>query len=168
MTSSFSRILVPIDFGAESKAALLAAASLARDLEASIHLLHVARDPILMVGTPELYGVDWAKLRNDLVAEAKSRLAELARTVEGVRVTHDVAVGGPADTIAQTAREMRADLIVMGTHGRGALGHLLIGSVADRVIRLAHCPVMTVREFGGVRLSKPEAAAGERQPAARS
>lgn len=166
MTSDFSRILVPTDFGAESKAALAAAGSLARPLGASIHLLHVARDPIMAVSTPELYGIDWARLREDIVAEAKIGLAALAETVKDVRVTWDVAIGRPADAIAQAAADMRADLIVMGTHGRGVMGHLLIGSVADRVIRLAHCPVMTVREFGAVRLAVPEGAAGEHRPAA--
>ena len=168
MTSAFSRILVPTDFGAESKAALAAASSLARALGASIHLLHVARDPIIAVGTPELYGIDWAKLRDDIVAEANNQLAVLAETVPDVQITRDVLIGRPADMIAQAAADTRADLIVMGTHGRGVMGHLLIGSVADRVIRLARCPVMTVREFGAVRVSAPEAAAKEQHPQAQA
>ncbi|MGH9350531.1 MAG: universal stress protein, partial [Vicinamibacterales bacterium] len=135
---------------------------------ASIHLLHVAKDPILAVSTPELYGIDWVKLRDDIVSDAKAWLAALAETVWGVRVTWDVLVGRAADTIAQAAVDARADLIVMGTHGRGVVGHALVGSVADRVIRLATCPVMTVRELGAVCLPVPEAAASERQPAAQA
>lgn len=164
MTPDFSRILVPTDFGAESKAALAAAASLARALGASIHLLHVARDPILAVSTPEIYGIDWATLRNDIVAEAKTRLAVLADTAKDVRLSWDVTMGRPADMIAKVAEDLGTDLIVMGTHGRGLLGQLVIGSVADRVIRLAPCPVMTVREFGAVRLSAPGATAEEYKP----
>ena len=165
MMSSFTRILVPTDFGVEAGAALAAAASLARALGASIHLLHVAPDPVYAFSSPEVYGIDWVRLRDDIVADAKARLAALARTVPDVRTTSDVVVGRPAETIARTAEEISAGLIAMGTHGRGVLGQLLIGSVADRVIRLARCPVMTVREFGAVRLSVPEEASGEREPA---
>lgn len=164
MTSAFSRILVPIDFGVESKAALIAAASLARALDASIHMLHVAADPTLTMGTPELYGLDVVRLRADVAADAQARLGELAATAADVRLTWEVQFGRPADRIAETATRMGAGLIVMGTHGRTAIGHLLIGSVADRVIRLARCPVMTVREFGAVRVAAPEPAAADREP----
>ena len=168
MTPAFSRILVPVDFGAESRAAFAAAASLARGLGASIHLLHVVKDPVLTVSTPELYGIDWAQLRDDLVAEASVRLATLAGTVTDVPITTEALVGRAADTIAKAAADGGADLIVMGTHGRGVVGHLFLGSVADRVIRLAHCPVMTVRDFGAVRLSATEAGAASHEPAAQA
>jgi nucleotide-binding universal stress UspA family protein len=150
MASAFSRILVPTDFGAESNAALTAAASLARALGASIHLLHVVEEPTLAIGTPDMYGIEAAKLQYDTVLEARSRLAELSSRLVDLHVTSDVWTGRPAVAIARAAADMGAHLIVMGSHGRSAVGRLLIGSVADRVIRLAGCPVMAVREFGPV------------------
>lgn len=167
MTSPFSRIVVPTDFGAEADTAFAAAVSLARSLDASIHLLHVAPEPIFAVGSPEAYGIDWAKLRADIIADARDRLRALAHTAPDVRVTVEVLTGRTADAIARRSEEIGARLIVMGTHGRGAVGQLLLGSVADRVIRLARCPVMTVREFGAVRLATPAAVAQDRERPAR-
>jgi universal stress protein A len=158
--SAFSRVLVPIDFGTESKAVLRIATSLARALGASLYLVHVVRDPYLAVDLPELYAVDWAKLRADLVAETTSRLEALAAEITHPHVTCDVWVGSAPETIIQAAIDGRADLIVMGTHGRGAMGQLFIGSVADRVIRHAPCPVVTVGPFGAVHVA-PQAAAGD-------
>jgi universal stress protein A len=104
-----------------------------------------------------LYGIDWAKLRADLVADAKSRLVALTAEITGVSVTCEAWIGRAPETIIQAAIDTNADLIVMGTHGRGVMGHLLIGSVADRVIRHAPCPVVTVGPFGSVHVA-PQAA----------
>lgn len=158
MTPPFTTILMATDFGPESSVALRSCASLARQLGASIHLLHVAKDPMLAVNTPELYGIDWDKLRNDIVKHAGDTVAALTASFPDVLMTTEVVIGSPAETIAQRAADLSADLIVMGTHGRGALGHLFIGSVAERVIRLAPCPVMTVRTSGATHLKKGEAA----------
>lgn len=166
MASTFTRILVPVDFGAESTAAFRAAVSLARSVQASIHLLHIAKDPFVAVSTPEVYGIDWAALRSDITKEANARLTALADMAGEVCVTCDVLIGRPADAIIQVAEHMRPDLIVMGTHGRGALGRMLLGSIAERVIRVASCPVMTVRDCGGVRIAAGESVATEREPAA--
>jgi len=98
------------------------------------------------------------------VNDAERRLAQVATAVSGVTVTTEVSVGNPARTIAKIAAERGADLIVMGTRGRGGFAHLLLGSVAERVIRTAHCPVLTVREHSA---SGPAAvlAAGRTEPA---
>lgn len=143
MMPAFSRILVPTDFSADSNTALVAAASLARRLGASIHLLHVVLDAVGAVNR-----------RERIEAEARTRLGVLAGTISDVPVCWDVLIGQPADVIARMASDMRADLIIMGTHGRCVVGNVM-GSVAARVIRRAHCPVMTVRESGAVRLSAP-------------
>ena len=163
MAPTFTRILVPMDFGAESTAAFRTAVSLARSVGASIYLLHVARDPFLAVSTPELYGIDWDALRDDIAKEAKARLSTLADIAGDVPIMCDVRVGRVADTIVHVAEETRTGLIVMGTHGRSTLGHLLLGSVAERVIRLAPCPVMTVRDSGAVQIASSAAAAAEPQ-----
>jgi nucleotide-binding universal stress UspA family protein len=165
MASTFTRILVPTDFGPESNAAFRSAVSLARAVGASIYLLHVAKDPILAVTTPELYGIDWAELRDDIAKEAHARLTAIAETAKDVSVTCYVPIGRAADTIVQAAEDVNADLIVMGTHGRGGLGHLVLGSVAERVIRMAGCPVMTVRDSGAVRVNARERQVEERQSA---
>ena len=159
MAPTFTRILVPIDFGAASMAAYRTAVSLARSVRGSIHLLHVAKDPFVAVSTPELYGIDWTAVQEGIARETKARLTALAETAVGITVTSEVVTGRAANAIIQVAEETSADLIVMGTHGRGGLGHLLLGSVAERVIRLATCPVMTVRDSGAVHIRPGEAAA---------
>jgi nucleotide-binding universal stress UspA family protein len=167
MTPTFKKILMATDFGPESALALRTSASLARQLAASTHLLHVVKDPILAVSTPELYGIDWQRLRDDMVDQARQTLIARALSLPDLRVTTVAVVGSPAEAIANTAKEIGADLIVMGTHGRGGVGHLLIGSVAERVIRLASCPVMTVRGSGAVHVKPGEGATGEQTAAAR-
>jgi nucleotide-binding universal stress UspA family protein len=165
MTSAFSKILVATDFGAESEAALKTAGTLARDLGASIHLLNVVRDPLLAVNTPDLYGIDWDQLRETVLDDSRRELQHAAASIPNSPVTCDVRFGRPAEAIAETAQEIGADLIVMGTHGRGAVGHFFIGSVAERVIRLASCPVITVRGSGAVRVAAGEGAVAGRAPA---
>ena len=165
MGPTFTCILVATDFGVESAAAFRSAVSLARAVGASIHLLHVAKDPFLAVSTPELYGLDWTTLRDDITDEAQARLARLVNQTGDVPIACDVRIGRAVETIVQAAEDVGADLIVMGTHGRGPLGHLLLGSVAEQVIRLADCPVMTVRDFGAVRIASGERVGAEHEAA---
>lgn len=157
MTDGFTKILMATDFGPESEVALRSCVSLARQLGAAVRLLHVAKDPMLAVNTPELYGIDWDRLRDDIIRQARASLASLAASFPDVPITTEVVVGTPAEAIATRAAESRADLIVLGTHGRGGLGHVFIGSVAERVIRLASCPVMTVRASGSTRVRTADA-----------
>jgi universal stress protein A len=158
MPRGFMKILMATDFGPESEVALRSSVSLARQLGASIHLLHVAEDPMLTVSTPELQGIDWDALREDIATHARASLASLARSIGDVPITTEVVVGSPAATIVERAADIEADLIVMGTHGRSVLGRVFVGSVAERVIRLALCPVMTVRASGATHMAKGEAA----------
>jgi nucleotide-binding universal stress UspA family protein len=85
-------------------------------------------------------------IRTDPSEEARTRLQDLMRGAFHGTWEVEVAVGHPADTIVRVAQQRSADLIVMGTHGRTGLQHVLLGSVAEKVVRLAPCPVLTVRD----------------------
>lgn len=165
MTPAFTTILMATDFGPEAHVALRSCTALARQRGASIHLLHVAKDPMTSLSAPELYAIDWSQLRDDIVTHARDSLAALAASLSDVLMTTEVAVGSPAETITQRAADLGADLIVVGTHGRGGVSHLLIGSVAERVIRLASCPVMTVRASGATRVKAGGAGVATHEPA---
>ncbi len=144
---TLTRILVPTDFSDTSAAAVKYAVSLADAFGAQLHLLHVMEQPVqwqmaaemAMVTAP----VDDAALR----ARAETELAALLTRDERERYRAVCAteVGAPFAAIVKYARRETIDLIVMGTHGRGAVAHLLIGSVAENVVRKAPCPVLTVR-----------------------
>jgi nucleotide-binding universal stress UspA family protein len=142
-----ARILVPTDFSPASDLALQYAIDLADRLRCRIDLLHVVDD----VTIPTLYpgsDVEVPALREQVMSEASAQLTKvLDRCVAaGVMTTAHVQFGTPARVIADTAENRGTDLIVMGTHGRGAIAHLLVGSVAERVVRIAPCAVLTVRD----------------------
>ena len=153
MTEAITRILVPVDFSAHSDRALRYATTLADRFNATVEVLHVVEDPFVSgAWSPEAVAPNIPELLADLVAAARGKLDELkAATIRrGVRlettVLTTVLTGKPADSIADYARTERFDLIVMGTHGRTGLSHALLGSVAERVVRKAPCPVLTVRD----------------------
>ena len=160
MTRSVTRILVPTDFSEPSDAALEYAATLAGRLGASLHLLHVFEDPYLSGGAfaAEMYAPVPEDLREALLTEAKRELEDRLAKLEArhVEASADVYTGPTARAIADYARTHELDLIVMGTHGRGGMAHLLLGSVAERVVRTAPCPVLTVR---AATVSQPETVA---------
>lgn len=144
----FKRILVPMDFSAPSDAALDYARSVATRFDASLHLLHVAEDPYRALYTAEVFVPEVEGLRDEILDDATGRLKDRLRAsdVNELHATVDVAMGTPAGCIVEYAGAHEIDLIVMGTHGRGGMSHLLMGSVAERVVRTAPCPVMTIRE----------------------
>lgn len=142
-----NNILVATDFGEASEAALNYGRDLARTYGSSLHVLHTADDVMIrfaaegaMAFLPELQTEveNSARHRIDALVTDEDRTQLRAKTVVGTSLS-------PADTIVQYATEHGIDLIVMGTHGRKALAHLLMGSVAERVVRTAPCPVLTVR-----------------------
>jgi universal stress protein A len=140
-----SRILVPTDFSPFSRAALHYAISLGRVFGAQISLLHVV--PMdFSEGEFSLINYPFAKER--LLQEAGQQLNEwLKRESQGpVRATTLVRLGPPVAEIARVAAELGADLIVLATHGHTGVSHLFLGSTAERVVRYAPCPVLTVRE----------------------
>jgi nucleotide-binding universal stress UspA family protein len=143
------RILVATDFSPASESAIDYAALLALALWPSVHVLHVLEEPFLTHGPGEFYSPDVPTLREQLRLEAESRLSPVkARFTDGCsKVTTEVRFGTPTEKIIAAALDY-ADLIIMGTHGRTGLSHLVHGSVAERVIRGARCPVLAVRAAG--------------------
>lgn len=153
MTPTITRILVPTDFSATSDAALEFAKTIATTFGASLHLLHVFEDPYV----PGAFGAEtYAPLsptmRAELLEEAAARLGHRLppEEKERFRGTTEIVSGVGATAIVEYARDHDINLIVMGTHGRTGVAHLLIGSVAERVVRTAGCPVLTVHNEGKV------------------
>lgn len=143
MTRNFTTILVPTDFSYASDAALGYARMLAARFGAALHLLHVVDEP---GSWSEVYAA-LPEIQLRLSADAAKRLEAMAACLPPpVQATSAVVCGAPVPSIVKVAESKGADLIVMGTHGRRGMGHLLLGSVAERVVRLAPCPVLTVRE----------------------
>jgi nucleotide-binding universal stress UspA family protein len=133
-------ILHPTDFSAPSANAFEVACALARDYGARLILLHV-RPPDVIYGDGYVLPPDPGPIRRELLAMLNGiRPADPALRVE--RVLEE---GDPAEGIVEKARQVPCDLIVMGTHGRTGVGRLLMGSVAEAVLRRAPCPVLTVK-----------------------
>lgn len=146
------RMLVPTDFSPASDIALRYAIDLAIREDCGIRLLHVIDESNFTTAYADGFYVEQPQRRSGLIEDATKRLEGLAsqcRTA-GVPVTIEVAVGGAARVIAETATLRGTDLIVMGTHGRNAFAHLVLGSVAERIVRTAPCPVLTVRDTSRV------------------
>jgi nucleotide-binding universal stress UspA family protein len=145
---ALKKILVPTDFGEAADAALAYARALARNFNASIDVLHVVESVAARMPASEMYVGVSPDVQAEVEAAARRQLDE--RLVDNdpnplpVRPVV-IASSATASTIVQYAKEMNIDLIVMGTHGRGPMAHLLMGSVAEKVVRLAPCPVLVVR-----------------------
>jgi len=139
-------ILVPIDFSDCAKKALQYALPLAREHEAAITLIYVVPPPTYPMG--EFGGMEYASLLPDLKAGGEKDLSTFAAAeIHGeVPVKKVVRTGSPAVEIIDAAKRLDTDLIVISTHGRTGLKHVLLGSVAEHVIRSASCPVLVVRE----------------------
>lgn len=146
-TADWKRICCPIDFSDASRAAMEVAADLAKRFGGDLVLLHAY--PIPGYTFPDGSVMASPKMMQDLADQAQRHLeewrAEAERLVGAPRVTAEKAVGEPAAEILRVAKELRADLVVVGTHGRTGLEHALMGSIAERVVRRAHCPVLSVR-----------------------
>ena len=138
-------ILVPTDFSDCSDAAVRYGRALAQAFGASLHLLHVVQDPYKQAWAAEGFAAPVTDMVTQWETQARKRLEETAAGCAPVSVTVATRVGSPFFDIALYASEMNVDLIVIGTHGRGPLGHVLLGSVAERIVRKAPCPVLTVR-----------------------
>ena len=162
MTRNFTRILVPTDFSAPSHAALALATRMAAASGASLHLLHVLEDPFTAAAyATDVYAAPPAGVTESWLKGAQGLLDTQLTPNEQVsfRSTQEVRSGSPARDIVHYAVANDIDLIVMGTHGSGGVHHLLMGSVAERVVRSASCPVLTVRDTGKVRCEVGEATA---------
>jgi universal stress protein A len=139
-------ILAPTDFSEFSKQALRSALGLAQTFEAKLLLLNVVELPPYPIEgiVPSNLG---ANLLDDLERRASDELAAVIPEAQGTKVdiTRRVVVGIPYRKIIEVAEEEKADLIIMATHGRTGLSHLIMGSVAERIVRTAPCPVLTIR-----------------------
>lgn len=147
-----TRILVATDFGEASDAALLYGRELARTFGATLDVVHVTENlgarAAATAGYPDYLG-SLERLQVDTVKAAEAALAQRISDEDrsALRATATVlTASSPATAVVNYAREHRVDLIVTGTHGRGAVGHLLLGSVAERIVRSASCAVLTVRQ----------------------
>jgi nucleotide-binding universal stress UspA family protein len=148
MIPDFEKILMPTDFSPTSQRAFEYAAAMAQRFGASLHVLHVVAYPMEVAGWPEAYWIELTGLRQRLREDAEKQIAALAASVKGIATTTEVVDGNPARMITKAAKDRGCQLIVMGTHGHGGVAHLLLGSVAERVVRTAPCPVLTVSTAG--------------------
>ena len=147
MKVQVKNILCPVDFSDSSDHAMRYAVALAQTFGAALTLLHVVAPVVAALpGETALPDTLHADI-DELAAACEERLRQTVGTLaaEGLSVQPKVLNGVPFVEIIRYARDAETDLIVMGTHGRTGLGHLLIGSVAERVVRKAPCPVLTVK-----------------------
>lgn len=133
-------ILHPTDFSEHSEFAFRLACALARDYQARLVLLHVLPPPMVIYAGGPVPTETWPS-----VEDAKEKLRQLESQAHRLRVESQVMEGDAVDMILRAAKETNSDVIVMGTHGRTALARLLMGSVAEEVLRKAPCPVLTAK-----------------------
>lgn len=145
---SIQRILVPHDFSDTANRALEYALDFAEKLGAKVTVMHAYEVPVY--GFPE-GPVLTAEMAGQIEAAARTALEAVAKRSKRPGLEPDFVLRqGPAwSEIQAAAKEMRADLVVIGSHGRRGLSRALLGSVAERVVRTAPCPVLTVRDFAG-------------------
>lgn len=137
MNIEIQNILCPVDFSESGDLAFEYACAVARNHDASIEILHVAEESAYAEDAPPEGSESYEdRLKHQLTNKAEA---------SGLPVTVRLLRGSPANDIIKYATERKADLIVIGTHGRTGVKHLLLGSVAEHVIRTAPCPVLTVR-----------------------
>ena len=165
MAPTVTKILVPTDFSESADAALSYAKTLAGCLGASLHLLHVFTDPeALAAYAPEAYVPVPVEIKQKALEDARAHLEERLDADEEAyfRGTRAIVTGLIAKQIVKYAADHGMALIVMGTHGRRGMAHLLLGSVAEHVVRTAPCPVLTVRGTAKDEKRSTEAAAAQR------
>jgi len=149
MTIRLQKILLPTDFSNYSAAATKYACELATKFDAELHLLHTLE--VHLASAPSFgMGLALPKYINESRAAAEKSLAGVLdpKWLTGRRVIQAVVEGFPKVEIIHYARKQNIDLIVLSTHGRTGLSHMIMGSVAENVVRTAPCPVLTVRPEG--------------------
>jgi nucleotide-binding universal stress UspA family protein len=145
---SINRILCAVDFSEPSARALQYALALAERLGAQVDVIHVYEFPNFAVedGAVELPPY----MQENLAMRLRERLEQFVKEKagEGPKTTVHLAEGVPYLQIVEVAKQQQADLIVIGTHGRTGLSHMMLGSVAERVVRTSEVPVLTIRSAG--------------------
>jgi nucleotide-binding universal stress UspA family protein len=157
---SIRTVLHPTDFSERSGYALQAACSLARDHGSRLVVVYVKHPDIVAAAEYAAYSPDPIQTGDDV----KEQLSSCKDIDPGLNVEYQVGEGDPAAGILHAAKELEADLIVMGTHGRTGVGRFLMGSVAEAVSRGAPCPVLTLK--APFRAGAAGAAAAAKEPAA--
>ena len=156
------KIFCPTDFSDLSIAAFELASALARDYNAELMIAHVSPTPIPAVADGMVIEIPsgWEE-------ETKARLRAIQPSDPSIHHTHHFSIGEAGSEIVEMASELKADLIVVGTHGRSGLSRLLMGSTAEFVMRHAPCPVLTVRHPSAIPLTSGNDARdiGKRKPA---
>lgn len=142
------RILFPTDFSERAEAAWEYAQTVASAFNAEIHLLHVLQEPVTMLPESALAVAPPAVNMPELMEAAEQGLERISQSTSNSVTNRSVVSGPPAEEIVRYARDAGVDLIVLGTHGRTGLAHVLLGSVAEKIVRKAPCPVLTVRSHG--------------------
>jgi nucleotide-binding universal stress UspA family protein len=135
------KILFPTDFSHAGDAAFAMATSLARDTKAKLLIVHVEEPPMAYGGGELYYGVPDPGLE-----DMKRMLEEIVPNDPSINYEHRLITGDPAGAIVRLAESEDVDMIVMGTHGRSGLTRLLMGSVAEAIVRRAPCPVLTFKQ----------------------
>lgn len=138
-------ILVPSDFSECSEAAVRYGLALAHAFGAKLHLLHVVQDPYTQPWAAEAFPAAMGDLLSDWQKQAERQLRTAVPEGDRDRIAVACMVASPFSAIVSYARDNDIDLIVVGTHGRGPVAHMLLGSVTEKVVRRAPCPVLTVR-----------------------
>lgn len=145
---TLKNVLVGTDFGEASETALTYGRDLARTFDATLHVFHVVDDVRARGLVSEGAGIDFSDIQHALESAAREQLDAAVQADDrrelGARAILRTS-STPAAAIVSYAKEAAIDLIVLGTHGRGGMAHLFMGSVAERVVRTAPCPVLTVR-----------------------
>ena len=143
-----TRILVPTDFSEPAAAAVTWGRTLAAEFGAELHLLHVVAEPYLYPWGSELSAFPLSDVLAQSEGAARAQLETLGASLDlpAERVITATALGTPVDRVLDYVTANGIDLIVMGTHGRGVVGHMLLGSVAERVVRRSTVPVLTIRQ----------------------
>jgi universal stress protein A len=141
---SMKTILVPVDFSECSEKALVYARGMAKQFGARIVLLHVVE---LSYSYADMAVFDYASIEKDLRVAAETRLRSLAKGIEkdGTAAAVEIRLGRPAREVAECAKKLGTDLIIISTHGYTGLKHVLLGSTAETIVRHAPCPVLVVR-----------------------
>ncbi len=137
---SIQTILYPTDFSDRSESTFRLACALARDYGARLYVLHVVSEPIVIFSTGIL-----PRQSDREQDELWKRLQQTYPSDHRTQIEYCLAHGDTADAILRAAREAHCDLIMMATHGRTGIGRLLMGSVAEKVVRKAECPVVTIK-----------------------
>jgi universal stress protein A len=148
---AYDRILVPIDFSEHSRRTVAYATRTAKRNNSTIYLLHVFQIPDYVVTPYTRRSQNSAEVQSHVVAaeqDARENLEAFAQELSnrGIKVQPYLRVGYPFDEIVLMAKHFDVDLIIIGSHGRGGISRLLVGSTAERVVEHASCPVLVVKE----------------------